>query len=364
MKTDKIELFDELYSCYYSTVNHILRTASNRELTDAELRKLISETSDTYGFPATTSFIIGGAIDAGKNEEAAEDKDAWPFFDRIEGERHRSIATAGRTVNKSRFNNISAIPLSKVEKMWLKSIFSDPRIRLFLKEDPVFPDLQDVEPLFDWDDYVLFDQYSNGDPYQDEHYIEMFRKVLKAVHNHSRLKIQFRKTNNKLCFNQDDSYMHMADQATGIIYLDADHLEYSERDNKFRLIGNNPLFGRNMVNVASIVSCDEVEKTEEITCDKQNLKEAFQKKAVFELTDDRNALERFLLNFSHCEKETEYLKDRKQYHITVYYDEVDEKDVVIRVLSFGPYVKAVEPECFVELIRKKLLQQLTLFEDP
>ena len=88
----KIELFDELFSCYFSTIYHVLREASRKELTDAELRKLVLKASDYYGFPATTSFIIGGAIDAGKNEEAVEDKDAWPFFDRIErmaiAERH------------------------------------------------------------------------------------------------------------------------------------------------------------------------------------------------------------------------------------------------------------------------------------
>lgn len=357
----KIELFDELFSCYYSTIYHVLREASRKELTDTELRKLILKASDYYGFPATTSFIIGGAIDAGKNEEAMHNKDAWPFFDRIERKTLNTNGMVEKTtfVNKSRLKNISTVPLSKVEKMWLKSILSDPRIKLFMEDEAGFPDLQDVEPLFDWKDYVLFDQYTDGDPYQDEHYIEMFRKVLKAVRNHSRLQIKFQKANSSIFFEQDGAYKLVPAQRIGTVYIDSDYLEYSERDDKFRLIGNNPRFGRSLVNIASIVSCNEVEKTNTSSTDikRLNSKDAFQKKVVFELKDDKNTLERFLLNFSHYEKETEYLKDRKLYRVSVSYDETDEKDVIIRVLSFGPYVKVIEPESFVGLITDRLEMQ-------
>lgn len=357
----KIELFDELFSCYYSTIYHVLREASRKELTDTELRKLILKASDYYGFPATTSFIIGGAIDAGKNEEAMHNKDAWPFFDRIERKTLNTNGMVEKTtfVNKSRLKNISTVPLSKVEKMWLKSILSDPRIKLFMEDEAGFPDLQDVDPLFDWKDYVLFDQYTDGDPYQDEHYIEMFRKVLKAVRNHSRLQIKFQKANSSIFFEQDGAYKLVPAQRIGTVYIDSDYLEYSERDDQFRLIGNNPRFGRSLVNIASIVSCNEVEKTNTSSTDikRLNSKDAFQKKVVFELKDDKNTLERFLMNFSHYEKETEYLKDRKLYRISVSYDETDEKDFVIRVLSFGPYVKVVEPEYFVGLIRDRLQKQ-------
>ncbi len=33
---------------------------------------------------------------------------------------------------------------------------------------------------------------------------------------------------------------------------------------------------------------------------------------------------------------------------------------MIRVLSFGPFLRVVEPEIFVELLRKKLMQQYVL----
>lgn len=39
------------------------------------------------------------------------------------------------------------------------------------------------------------------------------------------------------------------------------------------------------------------------------------------------------------------------------YDGEDETEIVIRVLSFGPYVKVLEPSSFVNLIKERLISQ-------
>ena len=80
------------------------------------------------------------------------------------------------------------------------------------------------------------------------------------------------------------------------------------------------------------------------------------KTLVFELTDERNALERCMLHFSNLEKETERL-DGKHYRITLHYDRDDETELLIRILSFGPVLKVVAPERFVGLIKERLSRQ-------
>ena len=52
--------------------------------------------------------------------------------------------------------------------------------------------------------------------------------------------------------------------------------------------------------------------------------------------------------------------DEKQYRILIRYQQDDETEVVIRVLSFGPFVKVTEPESFVELIKSRLKMQKKL----
>ena len=75
-----------------------------------------------------------------------------------------------------------------------------------------------------------------------------------------------------------------------------------------------------------------------------------------EITDRRNALERVMLHFAHFEKRAERLNDN-HYILRIKYYENDETEVVIRVLSFGPCVRVIEPENFIELIKKRLISQ-------
>ena len=82
-------------------------------------------------------------------------------------------------------------------------------------------------------------------------------------------------------------------------------------------------------------------------------------KLVLELINQRNALERVMLHFSHLEKETVQL-DRKKYRITLWYEPRDERELLIRVLSFGPRLKVVEPASMVEQIKNRIKNQQNL----
>ena len=76
----------------------------------------------------------------------------------------------------------------------------------------------------------------------------------------------------------------------------------------------------------------------------------------FEISDERNALERVLLHFAHFEKEAERIGDER-YKVSLHYDKEDESEIVIRILSFGPMIKVIEPESFINQIKKRLLRQ-------
>ena len=80
---------------------------------------------------------------------------------------------------------------------------------------------------------------------------------------------------------------------------------------------------------------------------------------VFELTDERNALERVMLQFSYLAKETIRLDD-KHYRVTLHYYHEDETEMVIKLLSFGPRIKVVSSEHFIELMRERMQKQSKL----
>ena len=75
---------------------------------------------------------------------------------------HRDLSTVLR--------HAPTMPLTTLQKRWLKAISEDPRIRLFHIR---LPDLDGVEPLFTQKDYRIYDKYADGDPFESDAYIPL-----------------------------------------------------------------------------------------------------------------------------------------------------------------------------------------------
>lgn len=133
-KVKKIKLFDEIYSGYYSTIYHIINRLLEKDYVEKDFWELVREISSEYAF--TESHVIIENMIKGELLHDEDESEEQPFFVRKDLGNEKLI--------ESSLKNIHELPLSGVEKMWLKSICSDPRIRLFTNE---IPDLNDIEPL-------------------------------------------------------------------------------------------------------------------------------------------------------------------------------------------------------------------------
>lgn len=296
-------LFREFYGAYYNTVARILSRAIAGTLTE----------KDIYALAAETAFSESG----------------YTIADALKSERWQLLLRDMRTP----LAHVPTMPLSLLEKRWLKAISLDPRVRLF---DCPFPDLADVEPLFVPEDCVVFDRYSDGDDFESPTYIRHFRTVLAAVRTRTPLCVDMENRNGKVVR----------------MYLIPDRLEYSEKDDKFRLIAAGGRYPTT-VNIGRI--CDvfpapdaKFRHTEQPSSKRREL--------VLELLDERNAMERAMLHFAHFEKVAKRCGENL-YRMHVFFDAEDETELLIRVLSFGPFVKVIEPDSFVSLIRERLLRQ-------
>ena len=294
-------LFHEIYGSYYRTVSIILNKAVKRTLTKQDLTSLIRE----YAFGESFMTIPGG----------------------LQGEQWRLLHKDLSTPLKKE----PAMPLTDLEKRWVKSLLLDPRIRLFEPDDS---GLKNVEPLFTPEMIVYYDRYSDGDDYEDPVYIAHFRTILQALREGRNLYVRYEMHNRSI-----------ADFVVTPYYL-----EYSEKDDRFRLIASGWKRGW-MLNLSRVVECtlaDDVNRAP--------FREVKKNCVIFELTDRRNALERVLLHFSHLEKETKKIGENK-YQVTLTYDRQDETEMLIRILSFGPVIRVVSPDHFIELIRTRLEKQ-------
>ncbi len=66
-----------------------------------------------------------------------------------------------------------------------------------------------------------------------------------------------------------------------------------------------------------------------------------------------------MIAFSSFKKETERIDDNT-YKMKLTYHKEDETELLIRILSFGPMLKVVGPDCFVNLIVERLKSQKKL----
>ena len=297
-------LFNEVYGNYYNTVAAILDAAIDKPISASEVRKIVEE-------KAFAESIMTIPEQISSNGE-------WSLLDET-----------GMALIKHE----TYMPPTTLEKRWLKALLLDPRIALF---NPSNKGLEDVEPLFNPNDIVFFDQFSDGDPYQDEDYIKTFRLILSALKDNRTLRVLYSLKNGA------EKWMN----------CNPVRLEYSLRDDKFRLISASKS-KVNTINIAKIIQCEIGE-----TFDMVEVKELLHDKRTVELLlkDERQALERVMMQFSVYEKITEKLDDNT-YRVGLTYEAEDEIDIIIRVLSFGPNLKVVGPESFIKQIKSRLEMQ-------
>ena len=299
-------IFSEIYGSYFKAVSAILAKAVEGGLDEKTLIRAVLE--NAFGESLVT---IPAKLKDG----------SWPL-----------LTEDYRTPLK----NKPYTPLTTLEKQWLKALLLDPRVRLF---EPSEEGLEDVEPLFTPDQFVFFDRYTDGDDYGDPRYVAHFRTILRAMREKRKLCVRFH------------GYRGSRQNYFCIPYK----LEYSSKDDKFRLITG--FRGRPLtVNLSRIDSVELLDAREE---GEYRPPHEGEKTLVMALYDARNALERAMLHFSDLEKETERIDDRR-YRITLHYRQGDETEILIRILSFGPMLKVLEPDSIVSQIRERLERQEAL----
>ena len=296
--------FNEIYGAYYNAVSKILAKAVEKPVTPKDIRKIV--------------------------EESAFGESSINIENSLLSEKWQLITKNGDTPLESK----PSLPLTTLGKRWLKAISLDPRVKLFGED---FSELRDVEPLFTPDDICVFDKYADGDPYEDQQYIKNFRLMLDAINRQYPVKLTTK--NNK----GEEKY---------IVFL-PQYMEYSEKDDKFRVVGSGGRWAT-VVNMGRIIWCHPYVKPYTPNTNTKMVRD--KETVVFQLTDERNALERALMHFAHFEKQAEKLADN-QYRITVTYDKDDETELLIRVLSFGPMIKVTSPDSFINLIKERLIKQ-------
>lgn len=323
-----MELFTEIYNCYFQIVDEICKTAATMEITEKEMFGLASR----FGYEESGLTIVPKLTEGN-----------WNLLSETEGG------------YLSKIDNVEVLPLTTLQKRWLKALLLDERIDLFLdrsKREMIQTYLEDVTPLFLPNDFYYYDRFCDGDDFSSQTYIAHFRTIIKAIRKKQYIEICFSsRRENRICRT----------------YLPC-RIEYSSKNNKFRLLAiHEKKSGRLKTEIINLSRIESTSVTKQFCELPMHFEDAF-KASYYKvpvkilITNSRNALERTMLHFANYEKHTKKLDD-EHYECLIYYNRNDETELLIEILSFGPMIKVLGPDDFVEKIKERLRKQERLLQD-
>lgn len=347
-----MELFEKIYSSYYQVVRHILAEASTQPVTQTRMNEL----SMQYGFLESSLAIIPKLLNG-----------QWPLLQETTPSASPKTRSYHSVLTHPQILQPGALPLTTLQKSWLKSLLSDPRIRLFLTPESLSQAndwLRETEPLFSPEDFTYFDQYRDGDDYQSPSYQDHFQTILAALKTPSLLIIDYENRRQK-------------PQTLTVFPC---QLQYSSKDDKFRLCclrhTSQRLRQQFILNLSRIKTCRPIpfppasSSTPTPTIPNSlsplrfRLSNPAKDPVVLQISGERNSLERCMLHFANYEKHTYYDEESQTWICSIYYDLADETELLIEILSFGPVIRVLSPESFLAQLRARIQHQHDLLYRP
>ena len=319
-ETKNTTLFNPLYSTYYLAIRNILETYINNKkqpLSNETITKIIEKTAyiETPGELYDLIF---------NNSETT------------------TIFNYSQNRVSSPINQIPDFPLTTIELRFLASILQDNRIKMFMTSE-ILEELQkvlkDVKPLWEPENIKYFDQNKDGDDFDNKDYIILFQTILNAI-NHNK------------CVHLVYGRKNISDIFTPT------HLDYSQKDNAFRLFVKELKYPINLENIKSIeITEEKLEKPEDSTVYEKL------KVEIYDDTSEKYHFNRAIRIFSYFKKTCIKTEIENTYELTVDYDKSDESEIVIKILMFGSNMRVLAPESVLSAVQEKIYKQKQIFEN-
>ena len=320
-----MNIFSDVYNCYYQVVKSLIEKKNC--ISKKELDYRVKE----MGYEESVLFLIPKLVSK-----------EWSLFEK-EGD-----------VFISKVSDGFYVPLTKLQRSYLKAILLDEKIQLFLTQEQLttLQDyLSDVVPLWQPEDLYYFDRFEDSDDYASETYKLHFQRILQATKTHQYVDI--------LYHSRSGNLVHHTCLPC--------RLEYSIKNDRFRLLALKDHTRRDAtVEIFNLNRMEEITLLEQTVSKPPNLNRCLKRSYAPEpvsilIWNERNALERAMLQFANYEKNTTKL-DENTYQCLIYYNKSVETELLIEVLSFGPMIQVVGNDEFLKLVKERLRMQYERFQ--
>lgn len=323
-----MEIFSEIHSRYFYIISEILKGASQGSLSGKDIGGIVA----TLGFAETAVTLPAKLLNANGEGYYVLKEESARYTPVLKGD--------------------PPLLLTEYQKRWLKAIVTDKRFSLFADESQCNEYeklLSDIQPLYDSQHFINVDMANDGDDYESTEYRKIFKGIMQGIQDNKIILITYESgKGNRLS-----------------AYFAPYKLEYSSKDDKFRLCGVRVRQGRmrslyklNLSRIRSVAVL-EYHRPEHLASYIKSLRMPLP--VEIEITNERNGFERIFTQLSNFERISEYDENTKKCLMKIYYYEVDEMELLITLLSFGPVIRVIGPEVFKKQLVARIAKQKQLF---
>lgn len=312
-------LFNEIFGIAFEELGKTLTAISKRvQISADEFDRLESEYASLF-----TSPIFKGQ--SSKKTESARINQADGFLMRFVDFKSAGITPRFR-FTKATDSAKEMLPLTSIESQWLNNILNHPFAKCFLTSGEIerllihFTD----KKLFDINRTVLYDRFSDADCfYKNERFFEIARIIIDALREKRKIVLQYK-----------SQYEKVSRHTCAPV-----NIEYSKRDNRFRLyaICKNTV---RIFNLERIISAETTDASFDISSAKEAINTYFtenERELVVSFDETMNVPDRILTEFSCFKKKCIKWSD-SSYRMTLCYNSFDKREILIRLLSYGSLV--------------------------
>ena len=314
-------MYHEIYGKYYELIRNLLNAGPKTE-------KEINDYIRNNGFDESFLYLNADTLVKTYNLFEKKDKLYYP-----------------KTKNK--------IPqlLTTEQKEWISLMLQDEKSILFLNDQEHKENLLKFnnQPLYNKEDYIYKFQDLDKDNINSKT-ISIFKAILYAIKNNKDLKLTFISSKKNITYKTVSPYK----------------IEYSMQDQKFRLLAieyRNSIPTRLIrIRLSSIKKFLIFPRIKEIDYNDYLNKELLKEPLIIEVYPIYNGIERVFIELSNFKRESIYDKERNCSIMKIYYEKVDELQLVLKMLSFGKVVKILSDGFIKEEVLRRLNKQKELMK--
>ncbi len=366
-----MQLFNEYFSIYYAVIGAVLMTiySDDREaFLEEEIQMIMDEVIKAYeaqlGLQSKAllhdtiwelmqsgAFMKKGVMEikgfwTGKNQYGM-----WQAKPDPSPNGRWAVAYLKKYQTEERSFNTAILPLSKLECRWLLTILSDPKMTLFLNEEEIQSirqTLADDKPLL-LASIIQTDRFAVSDQVKQQER-NVMNLLLGAIEHHQKVFIQYNPRHQP--------------EFSGVFYPIM--IEYDQRDNVFRsYFYSEKRQTITLMNLARIEAC-QVLKEETFAYDSayaalEAYRGEHQASLTIELSEEKNTPDRILYELSPWKKRCRYDRNQKVYTLTIYYQDNDWMELVMRLLGYGPVIRILDRDSNIyQEYQQRLKEQLEI----